>query len=68
VLFETSALKEEARVAVGEWSPQPEKISPTRGNTVPEEKKTLQAQPSEKKERCYTVRLFGTNSLKEGAI
>jgi hypothetical protein len=47
------------------------KKKPTRGNTEPERergKKTLQAQPSEEKERRYTVRLFGTNSLKEGAV
>jgi hypothetical protein len=31
-------------------------------------KKTLQAQPSEEKERRYTIRLFGLNSLKEGAV
>jgi hypothetical protein len=44
----------------------PEK--PTKGNTEPERdrKKTLQAQPSEER-NGYTVRLFGTNSLKEGA-
>jgi hypothetical protein len=28
----------------------------------------LQAQPSEEKEWWYTVRLFGMNSLKEGAM
>jgi hypothetical protein len=33
-----------------------------------EKKKTLQAHPSEEKEWSYTVRLFGTNSLKDGAV
>jgi hypothetical protein len=28
----------------------------------------VKAQPPEKKNRRYTVRLFGTNSLKEGAM
>jgi hypothetical protein len=42
--------------------------SPTRGNTEPEKKKTLRAQSSENNERWYTVRLFGTNSLKVGAM
>jgi hypothetical protein len=37
-------------------------------NTEPEKKRTLQAQPSEEKERWCTVRLFGMNSLKEGAM
>jgi hypothetical protein len=46
--------------------------NPTRGNTEPERerqrKETLQAQPSEENERRYTVRKFGTNSLKEGIV
>jgi hypothetical protein len=33
-----------------------------------QKKKMLQTQPLEEKERCYTVRLFGMNSLKEGAM
>jgi hypothetical protein len=37
-------------------------------NTEPEKNKTLQAQPLEEKERRCTVRLFGTNSLKKGAM
>jgi hypothetical protein len=32
VLLETSALKEGARIAVGEWSPQAGGKKPTRGN------------------------------------
>jgi hypothetical protein len=43
------------------------KKTPTKGNTKPE-KKTLQAQPSEEKEQLYTIRLFITNSLNEGAM
>jgi hypothetical protein len=47
-----SALEEGVVVADGEWSQQPEKEKkPTRGNTEPEKKKTLQAQPSKEKER-----------------
>jgi hypothetical protein len=33
-----------------------------------QKKETLQAQPSEENERLYTIRLFGTYSLKEGAM
>jgi hypothetical protein len=36
--------------------------------TEKERKKTLQAQPSEEKERQYIVRLFGTKSLKEETV
>jgi hypothetical protein len=63
----TSAHKEGAVAVVGEWSPQPEKKEQEETPSQ-REKKTLQAQPSEEKERWYTVRLFGTNSLKEGAM
>jgi hypothetical protein len=35
-------------VTDGEWSPQPRK-KPTGGNTEPEQKKTLQAEPLEEK-------------------
>jgi hypothetical protein len=37
-------------------------------NTQREKKKTLEAQHWEEKERRCAVRLFGTNSLKEGAV
>jgi hypothetical protein len=45
-----STNNEGAVALVGEVSPQPEK-KPTRGNTEREKKKTVQAQPSEEKER-----------------
>jgi hypothetical protein len=41
-----STIKEGARVAEGDWSPQP-----GAKNTKPEEKKTLRAQPSKRKEQ-----------------
>jgi hypothetical protein len=52
---------------VGEWSPQPENKNNNRKHRARNKKKTLQAQLSVEKERWYTVRLFGTNNLKEGA-
>jgi hypothetical protein len=44
--------------AVGEWSPQEK----------PSHKKTSQAETLKRKERWHTFRLFGMNSLKEGAM
>jgi hypothetical protein len=44
-------------IVVGEWSLREK----------PSYKKTPQAETSEKKEQLHTDRLFGTNSLKEGA-
>jgi hypothetical protein len=46
-----SALEEGAVVVDGEWSLQPGKEKPTRGNTKPEKKKMLQGQAAEEKER-----------------
>jgi hypothetical protein len=44
--------------AVGEWSPWKR----------PSHERTSRTKPSGKKERWHTDRLFGTNSLKEGAM
>jgi hypothetical protein len=53
-----SALKEGAVVVVGEWSPWER----------PSHNKTSRADTSGKKEQRHTKRLFGMNSLKEGAM
>jgi hypothetical protein len=37
-------------------------------NEEQDKRKTLQEQPSKEKDRGCTVRLFGTNSLKKGAV
>jgi hypothetical protein len=56
-----AGLKVGADVAIGERATR-------RKNHRAREKKTSQAQPLEEEERGYTVRLFGTNSPKEGAV
>jgi hypothetical protein len=53
----TSALKKGAVVVGGEWTPL---------KTEPQENET-KCRP-QKKERWYTNRLFGTNSLKKGTL
>jgi hypothetical protein len=54
---------------VGEWLLQLGKNNKRKHRDQNQKKKkTLQAQPSEEKEWWYTVRLFETNSLKEGAV
>jgi hypothetical protein len=35
---------------------------------IPSHKKMSRVEPSEEKQRSFTVRLFGMNSLKEGAV
>jgi hypothetical protein len=57
-LLGMSTLKEGAVGAVGDWSSQ-ERTS---------HKKTSQEEPLGRKEWQNTVRLFRTNSLKEGAV
>jgi hypothetical protein len=63
----TSAHKEGAWQWLESNKRNPEKTH-KRKHRARKKKKTLQAQPSEEKERLYTVRLFRTNSLKEGAV
>jgi hypothetical protein len=55
-----AGLSDEAVLAVREQPPRREKRTTCR--------KTLKAHPPERKERSYTIRLFGTNSLKEGGM
>jgi hypothetical protein len=63
----TSARKDEVVAMVGGGHRNPKK-NHRRKHRARKKKKTLQAQPSEEKELWYTVRLFGTNSLKEGVV
>jgi hypothetical protein len=55
-------LKRERRVAVGEQPP------PKEGKIVRDSQKHIESIALRRKERWYTVRLFGTNILKEGAM
>jgi hypothetical protein len=56
----TSARKKGAVVLVGAWTARKRPEQPR--------KVTSRAGTSERRERCYTVRLFGMNSFKEGAV
>jgi hypothetical protein len=55
-------LRRERRVAVGEQLPPKER------KIVRDSQEHIESTALRRKERWYTVRLFGTNSLKEGAM